>query len=56
MTIMFKAADNEIRAMRFAPCAAGRLLLKPLSAKAKRVMAQKVLLSGRRLETRRVFE
>jgi hypothetical protein len=52
---MFKLADNKHCTGRFAPCVKGRLLLKTLSVAMGRVVAQKVLLSTRRLENRPVF-
>jgi hypothetical protein len=47
--------DNKDWAGRFAPCVTGRLLLKTLPAAVGRVVAQKVLLSTRRLENRPVL-
>jgi len=48
---MFIPANNEDFAGRFAPCAAGWLLLKTVLATVKRaVMARRVLLFGGRLE------
>jgi hypothetical protein len=52
---MFKSTNNKHWSDRFAPCATGRLLLKTLPAAVGRVVAQKVLLSTRRLETRAVL-
>jgi hypothetical protein len=52
---MFKPANNKDWSDRFAPCAAGRLLLQPLSAVVARAVAQKVLLSTRRLENQPVL-
>jgi hypothetical protein len=52
---MFKLTNNKDGAGHFAPCATDRLLLKTLPAAVGRVVAQKVLLSTRRLETRPVL-
>jgi hypothetical protein len=52
---MFKSTNNKDWSDRFAPCATGRLLLKTLPAAVGRVVAQKVLLSTRRLEPRAVL-
>jgi hypothetical protein len=52
---MFKSTNNKHCSDRFAPCATGRLLLKTLPAAVGRVVAQKVLLLTRRLETRAVL-
>jgi len=52
---MFKSTNNKYGSDRFAPCAKDRLLLKTLPAAVGRVVAQKVLLSTRRLETRAVL-
>jgi len=52
---MFKSTNNKQGSDRFAPCVTGRLLLKTLPAAVGRVVAQKVLLSTRRLETRAVL-
>jgi hypothetical protein len=52
---MFKSTNNKHCSDRFAPCATGRLLLKTLPAVVGRVVAQKVLLLTRRLETRAVL-
>jgi hypothetical protein len=47
---MFNFIENEMQFGCFAPCVGAPLLLKPLADKVKRAVAQKVLLSGRRLE------
>ncbi|MGD0085693.1 MAG: hypothetical protein ABSC24_01045 [Verrucomicrobiota bacterium] len=52
---MFKSTNNKLCSDRFAPCVTGRLLLKTLPAAVGRVVAQKVLLSTRRLETHAVL-
>jgi hypothetical protein len=52
---MCKLTDNKDGAGRFAPCVTGHLLLKTLPAAVGRVVAQKVLLSTRRLENRPVL-
>jgi len=50
--MMVTATKNELWAGRFGPCTADRLLLKTVPAKTRRVVAQKVLLSGRWLDNR----
>ena|ERR1700690_1077315 len=52
---MFTLTNNKDWLDRFAPCAKGRLLLKTLPVAVGRVVAQKVLLSTRRLENRLVL-
>lgn len=52
--MMLTATENKIRAERFAPCAADRLLLKTVPAKVRRAVAQKVLLFSRWLDNRLV--
>jgi len=46
---MLILTNNKHFAGRFAPCVSDLLLLKPLAQRAKRAVAQKVLLFNRRL-------
>jgi hypothetical protein len=52
---MLNQCEKHFGAKSFVPCAAGCQLLKPSSLAMGRAVAQKVLLSSRRLETGLVF-
>jgi hypothetical protein len=52
---MLNHCEKQFCSRSFVPCAARRQLLKPLSFAVGRIVAQKVLLSSRRLETQLVL-
>jgi hypothetical protein len=52
---MLNPCEKHFGSRSFVPCAAGCQLLKPLSLAVGRMLAQKVLLSSRRLETQLVW-
>jgi hypothetical protein len=55
MNGMLNRSEKQFSSRHFVPCAVDRQLLKPLSLAMGRMLAQKVLLSSRRLETQLVL-